>query len=370
MDDRMLRYADIMLEPMDLGGIVGYGADGAHDKGIQYDYFDSIVPKDGGCLAESYKIRNQTESVGYVALYHIDSVNGIADIYGRINGKRYYSDFIKAFLALLGHAFMERNLKKLSLLYRQDNYLFDDVCRHLHFIREGLLREQLSCRGRRFDVNVYGMLAHEYRRLAASSYKKMFSWDYSFAPQRVVQLDLTGYFNRRLFTNSLDNPNHARINDWLEEYVMNRAVPEEHCLTYKDIKFPVRIFDPSSGFDCFLCGKQEISVPEGRYSDFLLVATAQFGDRQAYITAVYEDGTREECGFRIGDWCNRIPSDEHIIHHAAACRELGRGSNMVKCGANLYLQRVHINSDKQLRELVFPMENDEIFVFAGALCEA
>lgn len=184
-----------------------------------------------------------------------------------------------------------------------------------------------------------------------------------------MQLDLTGYFNRRLFTNSLNNPNHARINDWLEEYVMNRAVLEEHCLTYQDIKFPVRIFDPSSGFGCFLCGKQEISVPEGRYTDFLLVATAQFGDRQAYIIAVYEDGTREECRFRIGDWCNRIPSDEHIIHHAATCRELGRGSNMVRCGANLYLQRLHINSDKQLRELVFPMENDEIFVFAGALCE-
>ncbi len=43
---------------------------------------------------------------------------------------------------------------------------------------------------------------------------------------------------------------------------------------------------------------------------------------------------------------------------------------MVKCDAHLYLQRVHIDPDRQLKKLIFPMENNEIFVFAGALCEA
>ena len=54
----------------------------------------------------------------------------------------------------------------------------------------------------------------------------------------------------------------------------------------------------------------------------------------------------------------------------AGCRELGWKSNMVKCDAHLYLQRVHIDPDRQLKKLIFPMENNEIFVFAGALCEA
>lgn len=251
MDGRTLRYADIMLEPVGLGEMIEYGTD---DTGIQYDYFDSVAPKDGDCLAEPYKIINQTGTVGYVALYHIDITNGTADIYGRISEKRYYSDFIKAFLALLRHAFTERKIEKL-------------------------------------------------------------------------------------------------------------------CLVYKGIKFPVQIFDPSSGFDCLLCGKQEISVPEGRYTDLLLVATAQFGDRQAYITAVYEDGTSEECRFDVGDWCNKIVRDEHIIHYAAACRNLGWKSNMVKCDAFVYLQRVRINSYKGLKKLIFPMEDSEIFIFAGALCE-
>jgi len=366
MDGRTLQYADIMLEPVELSEVIGLDTG---DTGIQYDYFDSIISRNGNCLVEAYKIKNQTEAVGYVALYHMDAVDGTANIYGKINGKRYYGDYIKALLALLGYTFTERNLKKLSLIYRQDNYFFDDVCRHLSFIREGLLRGQLSYEGKSFDVNVCGMLSYEYQRLAAGPYRKMFAWDYSFHPQKVVQLDLAGYFNRRLFTNSLENPNHARINEWLGEYVMNRTVPEEHCLIYKDVKFPVHIFDLDFEFDCFLCGKQEISVPEERYTDLLLVATAQFGNRQTYITAVYEDGTSEECEFSVGDWCDKIARNEHIIHYAAACRNLGEKSNMIKCDALMYLQRVHIDSSKRLKKLIFPMENDEIFIFVGALCK-
>ena len=365
MDERTLRYADITLEPACLGGMLGFGTG---DTGIRYDCFDSIAPREGDGLAEAYRIRSQREAIGYMALYHMEADRHTALIYGKISGKQYYGDFVKSFLALMGHAFTGLGLRKLVLAYRRDSYLFDDVCRHLGFIREGLLRGQLDCGGELLDVNVYGMLRHEYQRLAAGTYRRMFAWDYGFEPEGVALLDLTGHFNRRLFTNSLDNPNHARINDWLREYVMNRTVPEEHFLEYKGIRFPVRIFDIDSEYDCLLCGRQEISVPEGRYTDLLLVATAQFGDRQAYITAAYGDGTREECAFHVGDWCSSIVRDGHAIHHAAACRELGWKSSMVKCDAHLYLQRVRLNPEKWLEKLIFPMEDNEIFVFAGALC--
>ena len=365
MDGRTFRYADIMLESVDISGMIEFDTG---DTGIQYDFFDCTALSCGNSPDEAYIIKNQTEVVGYAALYHIDAANQTADVYGKINEKRYYGEFIKALLALLEYAFMERCLKKLNLVYRQDNYFFEDVSKHLHFTREGLLRGKLYYEGKPIDVSTYGMLDHEYRRLAAGPYKRMFAWDYGFLPKNIVMLDLEEHFDRRLFTNSLDNPKHARINDWLSEYVMNWTVPEEHCLTYGDVKFPVRIFDMDFEFDCFLCGRQEISVPEGRYTNLLLVATAQFGDRQAYITAVYGDGTSEECRFSVGDWCNKIVRDEHVIHHAAACREIGWGFNMVKCDAFVYLQKVRINPDKQLGKLVFPMEDNEIFVFAAALC--
>lgn len=108
MDGRTLQYADIMLEPVGLRKVTGLGTG---DTGIQYDYFDSIVSRNGNCLVEPYKIKNQTGAVGYVALYHMDAVDRTANIYGKISGKRYYGDYIKALFALLGYAFAERNLK-------------------------------------------------------------------------------------------------------------------------------------------------------------------------------------------------------------------------------------------------------------------
>ena len=365
MENKALQYANIRLESVNPSEMIAIDTG---DTEIKYDYFDSIILDKYDNSLYFFRICKQTEFIGYVTLYNIDCVNQTANVYGKINRKRYYGDFIKALLALLKYAFSEICLKKLNLVYRQDNYFFDDVCKHLIFIREGLLRGQMNCQGKLVDVNTYGMLYYEYRRYETSVYKRMFAWDYSFDPLNVVQLDLTDHFNRRLFTNSLDNPNHAWINDWLGEYVMNRTIPEDYCLTYKNVKFPVSIFDQNVEFDCFLCGQQEISVPKGRYTDLLLVTTAQFGNKQTYITAVYEDGTNENCEFNVGDWCEKIVRNEHIIHYAAACRNLGWRSHMIKCDAFIYLQRVHINPDKILNKLIFPPANQEIFVFAGNLC--
>ena len=364
MESKTIQYANIRLESVNPSDMIALDTG---DTEIKYDYFDSMILDKYDSLLYFFRICKQTEFIGYVTLYNLDLVNQTANVYGKIIRKCYYGDFIKALLALLKYAFSAVNLKKLNLVYRQDNYFFDDVCKHLNFIREGLLRGQMNCQGKLVDVNTYGMLDYEYQRYATSVYKRMFAWDYSFDPKSIVLLNLTDHFNRRLFTNSIDNPNHAWINDWYREYVMNRTIPKGHCLTYKNVKFPVCIFNPDLEFDCFLCGRQEISVPEGRYTDLLLVTTAQFGNKQTYITAVYEDGTGEECEFSVGDWCEKIVRNEHVIHYAAACRNLGWRSNMIKCDAFIYLQRVHINHNKALRKLIFPQNND-IFIFAGALC--
>lgn len=197
MDDRTLQYADITLEPACLRGMLGASTG---DTGIQYDYFDSIALRDGNGPPKAYRIRNQMAAIGYIVLYHIDAANQTAYIYGKISERQYYGDFVKAFMAMTGHAFTGVGLKKFGLAYRRDNYLFDDLCRHLHFIREGLLRGQLEYEGKPVDVNVYGMLEAEYRRLAAGPYRRMFAWDYGFDPETedIVQLDLAGHFNRRL----------------------------------------------------------------------------------------------------------------------------------------------------------------------------
>lgn len=359
-----LHYANVMLMPATINKLLLLPSE---DADIKYDFFDYVISNNIDSATIAYMIHNPTSVIGYVALYCYDSINRTANIYGRITNRTYYGDFVKAFIALLKYAFIELRLNKLTFCYRQDNYIFDEICENLHFIREGLLRGQLYFQDKSYDINLYGMLNYEYQRLASSWYKRMFSWDYDFSPRDVVQLSLTALFNRRLFTNSLDNPNRAQTNDWIGEFALNRTIINDNCLEYKNIKFPVRIFDQDFEFDCFSCAKQEISVNEGQYSDLLIIATAQFGDKQTHITAEYSDGSVEEMVFTVGDWCAKIARDEYVIHYAAACRQLSWNTNMIKGDAHVYLQRVRLNGEKTLCKLIFPNEHD-IFIFAGGLC--
>jgi hypothetical protein len=366
MMNKIFQYADITFESVRPAEIMEFDIG---DTEIQYDYFDSIISRNDNCSSRIYLIKKQTEIVGYVAVYCMDFLNRTACIYGKVRSTRDYGDLIKALLALLEYAFVDLRLKKLNVIYRQDNYFFDDVCKHLGFVREGLLRGQLACNEKHADINIYGLLDYEYLRFANGAYKRMFAWDYNYTPNQVAMLDLTSHFNRRLFTNSLDNPNHALMNDWYREYVMNYSIRDDHCLAYKNIKFPVNIFDFEREFDCFSCESQKIDVPIGNYTDLLLVTTAQFGNKQTHITAIYADGTSEEYEFCVGDWCEKNVRNEYVIHYAAACRELSLNVSIIKCNALIYLQRIRINSCKQLKSLIFPMSNNEIFIFAGALCE-
>lgn len=361
---KTLHYADIVLMPENTIDFLEFVSG---DTGIQYDYFDSVNSYENHNLIKSYSISNPRETVGYIALYNFDSLNCTANIFGKIRCKQNYGDIIKAFLALLRYAFSELKLKKINLIYRHDNYFYDDVCLHLGFIREGVQRGQLNCDGKFVDLKIYGMLDYEFLRLASSKYKRMFAWDYSFDPRHVMPLSLAKHFNCRVSTNSIDNPNRAYFNDWLYEFVMNKEVDNNNLLKYKDVTFPVSIFDQASKFDCFSCTGQVIEVPQGCYNELLLVTTALFGYKQTVVTAIYDDDSREESEFSVGDWCDRIVRNEYIIHIGAACRELGSRSNMIKCDAYIYLQRVQLNPNKNLRKLIFP-KNHDIFIFAGSLC--
>lgn len=74
----------------------------------------------------------------------------------------------------------------------------------------------------------------------------MFTWDYEYDLKDYIHINIEDMFNCRSFTNSLDNPNHALMNDNLHEFAMNRYINPDKCLEYKGVTFSVRIFDETS----------------------------------------------------------------------------------------------------------------------------
>ena len=334
------------------------------DTDIKYDWFDYCVLN--GKVADIYAIEKQNIVVGYVALYYYDITNGSVCLYGKVSKKQYSSDLLKAILSLMDYAFTSMQVNKINFVYREDNYFFDDLCRFLYFVKEGILRNHLLNNNEYCNLNVYGLLLSEYYGYKASEYKRMFTWDDNYTPKECINVDIHDKFDCRSFTNSLDNPNHALMNDGLNEFALNKAIGQDDCLIYKDIRFPVKIFDMKSRYDSLMCQGQSIDVPKDSYRDILFVATTQFGYKETYLSVIYTDGEVENVEFTLSDWCERVLRDEYVIHYAYGCRCLGWGVNAIKCDSFLFLKRIAIHSDKPITQIKLPI-NQNILVYSIAL---
>lgn len=355
------KYNDILLQLCD------YDAINNRYKGntdLKYDWFDYFMLT--GNVAEIYKIIDKTEDVGYVAIYNIDMVNNNASIYAKISENKYYGTLLKSALSIMEYGFVNLKLNKLNFIYREDNYFYEDVCVSLGFVKEAIIRNQFVAEDKYVNLIHYGIIAHEYNRLSKSDFKRMFTWDYNYFPTNVVNININDKLNWRAFTNFISNPNNAVMSEDWREFAMNQRICDTNCLSYKDITFPVKIFDSEDDEDSFICRNQLIDVPKGQYKDVLLITTALFGCQDAYLKLIYDDGTSEEVRFTVSDWCQRIVRDEYVIHYASACRNLGGESNVVKGDCFLYLKRIPINNTKELCSIRFS-DNWCVFVFAVAL---
>lgn len=355
------KYNDIGLNKTEYSSVTEHNT---ADTDIKYDWFDYYMSN--GKSVEVYAIEKQNIAVGYVALYDHDGILGSVCLYGKVFEKQYFGDLLKSILSVMEYAYTSLKVSKIYFVYREDNYFFDDLCRFLRFIKEGILRNHLLTSNEYFNLNVYGLLLSEYQGYKVSEYKRMFTWNNNYTPKEYINVDIHDKFNCRSFTNVLNNPNHALMNDGLNEFALNKAVSKDDCLTYKDIRFPIKIFDMKSRYDSLICQGQVIDIPEDRYEDILFVATAQFGYKETYIAIEYSDGEVENVEFTLSDWCERVLRDEYVIHYAYGCRRLSWGTNVIKCDSFLFLKRIAVRSDKAITQIKLPV-NQDILVYSMAL---
>jgi RimJ/RimL family protein N-acetyltransferase len=356
MNDLKSKYNDISFTACDAEKAEHFFM--TNDADIKHDYFLLNT----GNKAIVFSIIKNQENIGFISLYNIDNINRNAYIYGFTKEKMYYSDLIKSIISLMMYAFESLKLNKLNFVYREDNYFFDYVCKHLKFINEGRLRKQFYYDSNYYNLCTYSLLQYEFKRLIVDDYKKIYTWDYNFTPENFTQIDITRLMNNRAFSNDLNNTNGAHLNDF-NEFVLNKKIEAENCLTYKNIKFHVNIFDLSKENDNIACQNQEIFVTEDFYNYLLIVVMAQFGHQKSTITLVYEDGSSETQDFYINDWCERILNDEYIIYYALGCRYLQQNISIIKGDSFILLKKISVNFHKKLKKIILP-NNKNINIFA------
>ena len=108
--------------------------------------------------------RAQSKPVGTCLLFRYDEGSQRAEL-GYVLGREYWGRgyMLEALHALLQYAFADIGLRRVEAEVNPVNVPSTRLLERIGFLREGVLRQRWIDAGHAHDVNVYGLLRHEYR---------------------------------------------------------------------------------------------------------------------------------------------------------------------------------------------------------------
>jgi len=126
-------------------------------------WFASVV-MDYSKLHLSIVHKESNELIGMTGLLNIDRINHIAQFYLTIGNKCYRGKHIpdEVIPLVLEYGFTELELKKIFLYTLPDNGKARHVYERNGFKLDGILRQQVYCRGKQQDLYVHSILRYEW----------------------------------------------------------------------------------------------------------------------------------------------------------------------------------------------------------------
>lgn len=133
------------------------------DASAWLERMDKIVAT--GSARQLVIVRNADRKViGTVLLFKFDEGSNRLELgyaLGRAHWQQGYA--AEALRALLSHVFQTMGIRRIEAEVNPDNVASNALLRSLGFTHEGLLRERWVAKGVVYGVNVYGLLAAEWR---------------------------------------------------------------------------------------------------------------------------------------------------------------------------------------------------------------
>jgi len=128
-----------------------------------------------------YTITCDDEPVGLIGLLNIDDKNKKAEYYIVLGGASHKGKGVAdiAISLLMEESFGKYGLSKVYAYVEIGNKSAQRMCERMGFIKEGLLREDISKEGKRIDRFVYGLLVQEWciKQHSPSANRHIYSLD-------------------------------------------------------------------------------------------------------------------------------------------------------------------------------------------------
>jgi hypothetical protein len=189
----------------------------------------------------------------------------------------------------------------------------------------------------------------------------------SFEEGVFVALDLSGAFNNDAFS----DPSNPRGNFDNRSGVLGATYPAERAPTENsivEVSGALFRFPPTSADANNIALKgQTLLVPEGRYSELLLLGASEQGSYQATVRFVYQDETSNELTLGLSDWC-QLPRYGEVIAYEFLQRR-GASGAIERITCRIYFQTLKLRPDAVLTRIILP-DRDTMHLFALTLRQA
>ena len=167
-----------IVEEADLPALLTINGDDEVTRFLPYATWRSIA--DGQAWFARYRalIASSTASQFVVIEKASDSIIGTCLLFrheaasdrmelGYVLGRAHWGGGLmrEALSALIAHAFTAYGLRRLEAEVNPDNRASDVLLRRLGFTHEGVLRKRWMAKGAVYDINFYGLLSDEWRRV-------------------------------------------------------------------------------------------------------------------------------------------------------------------------------------------------------------
>ena len=193
------------------------------------------------------------------------------------------------------------------------------------------------------------------------------SVEFAFSQDAFHGLELGELFNNDAFS---DNRNPAKGNFDSRSGALGATYMAERAPAANEVfeLGGVPLLFPPSGADANNVAMfgQRLLVPSGNYAAVWILGSSEQGNYQQPLTLEYTDGSSETVQLGLSDWCQLPRYDEPAVLEFDQRRGTGGAIERIAC--RIYLQRVSVDSSKELALIGLP-DRETMHAFAITLEE-
>lgn len=210
-------------------------------------------------------------------------------------------------------------------------------------------------------VSLFGIKLNSTNNLSTCENK---SDNYYQQNSACIPVDISGYFNSRVFDKSIDKDSLACFSGSMD-YLIAENIPSDKVIKVQNMVFKVANIGSNLN-DNICCNGQEIKLPEGFFNTLMILACSAYMFTADKLIIKYKDGSTEYINIQISEWWRTGAFGEFVAWKGGSVSRRVNGVIRELSEGHLLASEYNLNSKKIIQSITVP-DCQNLHIFAISL---